>query len=148
MILHIKLNRFSNNSRSHNLFRLSTNHSQILSTDQRHITLSNYIMTSVESILTRQLDLRFIDARMITAEAKLSLGIDGYPSQHQIRDLQDEAVRIFYTKSKEERATMKQLNFQLESIKTPTGSVCDDDSMCVSSNHSNRLRLGRFFRKD
>ena len=50
---------------------------------------------SVESTLTRELDIRFIDARVLTTEAKLNLGIEGYPSLEQTSELIAEATRIF-----------------------------------------------------
>jgi hypothetical protein len=50
---------------------------------------------SIESLLTRELDIRFIDARFIVTEAKLNLGMQGYTHPGQRQDLHREALRIF-----------------------------------------------------
>jgi hypothetical protein len=50
---------------------------------------------SVESYLTRELDIRFIDARSIVNEAKVGLGIVGYPLKEQDKLLKQEAIKIY-----------------------------------------------------
>jgi len=80
-------------------------------------------MATVESFLTRKLDVRFIDARVIATEARLSLGIQGYPTRDQLGDLRTEAIRIFCSKSIDEQRALQQLNIELESIKVPNDSV-------------------------
>lgn len=79
-------------------------------------------MTSIESILTRELDLRFIDARNIATEARIALGIEGYPSKDHINLIRDEAVRIFQRKSLDERRNMQRMNSDFEAMKIPAGS--------------------------
>ena len=44
-------------------------------------------MLSVESLLTRELNLRFIDARMLVTEARITLGIEGYPDRDQVDEV-------------------------------------------------------------
>lgn len=87
---------------------------------------------SLESILTRELDLRFIDARTIATEARLSLGIQGYPTQDQISDIRDEAIRIYRSKPMQEQRTLQEMNMELETIKTPAMR-----SLSVASTSSN-----------
>lgn len=52
-------------------------------------------MSPIESILTRRLGITFIDARTVATEAKLNLGIHGYPTPEEKALLVDEAERIF-----------------------------------------------------
>ena len=82
---------------------------------------------SVESLLTRDLDLRFIDARTFATEARVVLGIDGYPSSDQVYEVRDEAIRIFATKSEKEKQALRRMNWELEAAKSPTGSVALSD---------------------
>lgn len=99
-------------------------------------------MPSVESLLTRSLDLRFIDARNIAAEARLSLGIDGYPSEDQVYQLRDEAVRIFQSKSQEEQRKMRRQNWDLEAVKIPAGSMSMSDYMDSGGSDSGSVTSG------
>ena len=112
-------------------------------------------MPSVESILTRELDLRFIDARNIVAEARLSLGIHGYPSKQEVFQLREEAIRIFHAKPVDEQRTMRRQNWDLEAVKIPTGSMSMSDYMdsgasdhrSVTSESSAGSRLRSLFRR-
>ena len=82
-------------------------------------------------MLTRELEIRFIDARSIATEAKLNLGIDGYPSEDQLHMIQEEAIRIFaQEKTERERMNMRILNTRLNSIKSSSSSSssCGSDS--------------------
>ena len=86
---------------------------------------------SIESKLTRELEIRFIDARSIATEAKLNLGVDGYASSpDQIDAIQQEAMRIFNEeKTERERMSMRILNSRLNTIKSASfdsGSGSDD----------------------
>ena len=108
---------------------------------------------TIESSLTRELEIRFIDARAIATEAKLNLGIDGYPSEYEERAIINESVRIFHQeKSRSEKHAMRILSTRLNSIKSggsssvsssrrgsDTSSV--DDSMDFKSVHSNDADL-------
>eukprot|EP00934_Nitzschia_sp_Nitz4_P006379 Nitzschia sp. Nitz4//scaffold83_size84149//705//959//NITZ4_005157-RA/size84149-processed-gene-0.83-mRNA-1//-1//CDS//3329558896//6369//frame0 len=84
-------------------------------------------MSTIESILTRELNVRFIDARVISSEAKVALGIQGYPSAEQLPALHREAERIFYAKSVQERSSMQQMNMSFESMKQTSSHSSTDD---------------------
>lgn len=77
---------------------------------------------SVESLLTRELELRFIDARNMATEARFSLGVEGYPTQDQIYQIRDEAIRIFRSKAFPEQCEYRRRNLELEAVKIPAGS--------------------------
>ena len=51
-------------------------------------------MSTVEEFLTRELDIRFIDAREIANEAKIALGITGYPTAAERRMVRQYMVYI------------------------------------------------------
>ena len=91
---------------------------------------------SIESTLTRELEIRFIDARAIATEAKLNLGIEGYvSSQDQQVAIQEEALRIFtQDKSERERMGMRILSSRLNSIKSSSshGTSSDDEDKASS----------------
>ena len=90
---------------------------------------------SIESTLTRELEIRFIDARAIATEAKLNLGIEGYTSQDQSNAIQQEAMRIFtQDKSERERMGMRILSSRLNSIRTSSSirSSFDDEDKASS----------------
>lgn len=115
-------------------------------------------MPYVESLLVRELDLRFIDARDIAAEARIALAIEGYPTKDQASMILDEAIRIFQSKPDKEQNHMRRMNLELEAIKTSAGSQsgwdCMDSSssqMMASSEHSmsknNRRGIMSVFRR-
>jgi hypothetical protein len=88
---------------------------------------------TVESILTRELDIRFIDARKIVTEAKISLGMHGYPSKDQESELREEAIKIFQQRPEEAQTTMRRLSADLDAIKIPAGYYDSEDiSSCGS----------------
>ena len=91
---------------------------------------------SVESILTRQLNIRFIDARALCTEAKLSLGVEGYHSEDQEGPLINEAIRLFTERPAHVKAAMTRLRSDLDAIKNPprrSHSGCSDYSQRSSS---------------
>ena len=90
----------------------------------------------VESLLTRELDLRFIDARALATEARISLGVEGYPSRDQFDDLRREANRIFEAKPIGEQRALQKLNMDFEAIKFPAGSVASASSSVDGSGDS------------
>lgn len=93
---------------------------------------------TIESFLTRELDIRFIDARNIATQAKLNLGIQGYPSKDQAVELRRESMSIFEEKSQTDKASMRCLSKEMEAIMIPVGSLssrANDDNM-DESNHS------------
>eukprot|EP00339_Tiarina_fusa_P028525 CAMPEP_0117047066 /NCGR_PEP_ID=MMETSP0472-20121206/32534_1 /TAXON_ID=693140 ORGANISM="Tiarina fusus, Strain LIS" /NCGR_SAMPLE_ID=MMETSP0472 /ASSEMBLY_ACC=CAM_ASM_000603 /LENGTH=129 /DNA_ID=CAMNT_0004759639 /DNA_START=110 /DNA_END=499 /DNA_ORIENTATION=+ len=73
---------------------------------------------TVEHYLTRELDIRFIDARSIATEARINLGNYGYPTEEEERLIREEACRIFRSsRSAEARRVMRQLSTSLEAVK-------------------------------
>ena len=97
---------------------------------------------TIESILTRELELRFIDARALATEARVSLGIQGYPTQEQEQQVIAEAVSIFERRPTETRRAMQSLKYDLDAVKIPIGSLSshsvDDESASVHSYASGR----------
>ena len=82
---------------------------------------------SVESTLVKALDIRFIDARLIATEAKLNMGIDGYPKEDQVQDIIKESMRIFDRRPTEDRIAMKTLHNKLNRIKSMSSHNSNSD---------------------
>ena len=80
---------------------------------------------TVEATLTRKLGITFIDARAITTEAKLNLGLHSYPDERQRSLLVEEACKIFYdTYPEDVRLTMQADKQSLDaSIVIPSDSI-------------------------
>eukprot|EP00934_Nitzschia_sp_Nitz4_P008223 Nitzschia sp. Nitz4//scaffold266_size26515//20124//20510//NITZ4_008260-RA/size26515-processed-gene-0.12-mRNA-1//-1//CDS//3329544877//8213//frame0 len=108
---------------------------------------------TIEGFLVRELDITFLDARSITNEAKVALGIEGYPSSDQYQPLQEEALRLFQGRPENEKLAMRKRNWNMEAVKISSGSLslshtrdagnsedseASDDFSMASSN-----RLGR-----
>ena len=93
-------------------------------------------MSSIESMLTRQLDLRFIDARTLATEARIALGIEGYPAKEDINTIVAKAVHIFQQKSLDEQQSMQRLHWNLEAIKFPNGAMSIGESVDSASDHA------------
>ena len=121
---------------------------------------------TVEAILTREIGITFIDARKFVTEAKLQLGIKGYPNKEQQTELVELAKQSFYSKSEELQKAMQVKKVGLESAKVLTSShhsislsnhtvstspedVSDEfndfenDSLAASSVHSRNGREGK-----
>jgi hypothetical protein len=77
---------------------------------------------SVEAYLTRELDIRFIDARSMVNEAKISLGIQGYPTLKENMQVQREAIKIFEEYPISAKRGMRRLKVDLERVKSAGGS--------------------------
>ena len=85
---------------------------------------------TVEASLTRELDIRFIDARVLATEAKLNLGLTCYPGKAQERLITREAIRIFREERPEQFKTiLRQQKADLESAK----ALFDDSDRTVST---------------
>ena len=120
-------------------------------------------MPAIESFLTREFEIRFIDARVLATEARLNLGIKGYVAKDQEQAVIDEAIRIFDEERREqERCSMQCRYVELKDvIRTTTESICGssigDDSLSddglgeendVKIDSIDRSRpLGRFFKR-
>lgn len=95
-------------------------------------------MPYVESLLARELDLRFIDARNIVAEARIGLGIEGYPTKEQGSLIYEEAVRLFQAKSDKEQNRLREKNWELEAVKMSSSSSSGSDWLDAGSEHRPR----------
>jgi hypothetical protein len=87
---------------------------------------------TVEAVLTRELNIRFIDARALCNEAKLGLEVVGYPSPEQEVLLVEEAKTIFQARPEEIQRAMKRLKSNLDAVKIPKGSVSSRRSRSAS----------------
>ena len=113
----------------------------------------------VESKISRALDIRFIDARAIATEAKLSLGIEGYHESSRDDDIIQAAMKMYnenYTQDHKNRMSIQHQH--LERIKerqrgscsssgsrrgsTSSSIISHDDEDCTSIRSSNRSRKG------
>lgn len=97
---------------------------------------------TAEAEITRALGIRFIDARLLASEAKLAESIVGYATPEQIPIIVNKATEIFHGKSEEEKATMRRLNDDLESIKSSRHSCAsrgrtDDDASITTVDSTN-----------
>ena len=134
----------SHKSKAPNLDNRVSSFSNFLSSNSS--SLSNSTMT-VEAALTRELEIRFIDARALCNEAKLGLKVDGYPSAEQEVLLVEEAKTIFRARPEDTQRAMIKLKSDLDAVKIPNGSMssrtwspsCDgteEDSSFLSSDVS------------
>jgi hypothetical protein len=78
---------------------------------------------TVEAVLTRELEIRFIEARALCNEAKLSLEVDGYPSPEQEVLLVEEAKKMFRARPEDTQRAMIKLKSNLDAVKIPNGSM-------------------------
>jgi Flp pilus assembly protein TadD len=99
---------------------------------------------SVESFLANELNIRFMDARLIVAEAKFSLRIHGSSTKDQKRELREQAIKIFRLRPEKSQAMMRRTSGDseavtaterlyadfLEAFKNPVGSLIDDNNDC------------------
>jgi hypothetical protein len=114
---------------------------------------------NIEATLTRKLNIRFIDARIIANEAKLKLGVDGYPcTKSQEEALIAEAMYIFDEQPKKVRDSLVVLKSDLDSLKLPIDSLSsaastvamggssssDDTNSTFTSPTSSSKQQGRF----
>ena len=96
---------------------------------------------SVESKLSRELGIRFIDARSIVTEAKLNVGIEGYYSDDQEMLILQESLNIFQRTPNTHKIAMKELQSRLTATKNKkisgSGSISE-----FSSTKSGNASLG------
>jgi hypothetical protein len=117
---------------------------------------------TVEHELTRELDIRFIDARSIVNEAKLILSIHGYTTKEEDVNIRQVALHIFDQCPESSKRTMRSLSADLEAAKFSGGSVCSSkefsdadscDSLALSDEMSSstgafREKVRSMFRLD
>ena len=121
---------------------------------------------SIEQVLTRELDIRFIDARELVNEARLSLGIVGYPSKDELERLQEQSVLLFDRLPDDQKNAMRRRNCEFAAIKSQSlssasrtrsssistterdESSSSDDVSCHGRNLTSRGWLRRTFSSD
>uniref|UniRef100_A0A7R9ZTF6 Uncharacterized protein n=1 Tax=Craspedostauros australis TaxID=1486917 RepID=A0A7R9ZTF6_9STRA len=86
----------------------------------------------VEAVITRALEVRFIDARMLATEAKSNLGIQAYPTKEQEQMILKEAIHIFVSRPLSTQREMKRQNEILEAA----------THKCYSLDHSIHKKKG------
>ena len=89
-------------------------------------------MPFIASRLSRELDVSFIDARNIAAEARVVLAIEGYPTADQVSMIVDEAHRIFQNMPMDEQKRLRMKNLELETIKSSSSSLSSLESKMES----------------
>eukprot|EP00934_Nitzschia_sp_Nitz4_P008940 Nitzschia sp. Nitz4//scaffold130_size63480//31325//31717//NITZ4_006249-RA/size63480-processed-gene-0.17-mRNA-1//1//CDS//3329535189//8930//frame0 len=77
---------------------------------------------TIESTLSRELDIRFIDAKRLVNEAKVSLNMCGYVEKEHWHMIQAEASRLFSQQTVSDQSFMHKAHWELESIKATEGS--------------------------
>ena len=105
---------------------------------------------TIEATLTREVGITFIDARKFVTQAKLEMGIKGYPNKDQQDELIEIAKKAFHSQPEEAQKAMQVKRAGLESAKVLTSShhsinfsnhtastdpadVSDDFSVCEDS---------------
>lgn len=136
----------------------STFHARIkFKTETTKTFVRTRIKMSVESYLTRELSIRFIDARSFVTEAKVSLGINGYPDKSQLALLREESIRLFLQSPEGTKRKLQRLNADLQAVKLPSETSetqwseysdyhsARPTSTDDTSTRSQRRTLGRLF---
>eukprot|EP00934_Nitzschia_sp_Nitz4_P008983 Nitzschia sp. Nitz4//scaffold32_size149145//111913//112227//NITZ4_002895-RA/size149145-processed-gene-0.100-mRNA-1//1//CDS//3329548117//8973//frame0 len=82
---------------------------------------------SAESILSRELDIRFIDARNLINEAKVSLDVFGYIDEGNQVNVLEKASELFRAMDHSEQLRMKQASWELRSIKMSSDAYSVSD---------------------
>jgi hypothetical protein len=99
---------------------------------------------SVESFLTRELGISFIDARMLTIEARVKLGQHGYGSREQDQQVVDEAKKMFAAKPMQAQGKMQKANASLDAfakMEIPAMICHDSDDTTVTTSASVRSSI-------
>ena len=78
---------------------------------------------SIESTLSRELNISFLDARRLAADARVGLGIEGYSSKDQEEDILAESMALFYQSSSEKRRSLRASKTTLENHKISSNSI-------------------------
>ena len=90
----------------------------------------------VETILTRTLGIRFMDARRFANEAKLNLGIEGYPTASQEELLVKEAIRMYESSTIQTKQSLKKAKDEFDAIKISRNGANDSFHSCQSDSGS------------
>ena len=106
-------------------------------------------MTSAEISITRKLQLTYIDARSLINEARITLGIIGYLNDDQRALVEEEAIKIFHSKPRQERQRLQKTKSDFDEFKTARKALegktvgadtsSNRDSLSSLSNHKPRI---------
>ena len=88
-----------------------------------HFTTTSW---TIEATLIRELGIRFIDARQLSTQAKLKLGVKGYPSLETKLKCVELAIEIFNAKSARDQTVMQCLKTGLDSAKQEVNVTIPD----------------------
>ena len=80
-----------------------------------HLTAED--VQTVESTITEELNIHFLDARKLATQARLDLGIKGYPSKAQMIDIIQRCMEIFHHQSDETKQEQKSYKQDFDTIK-------------------------------
>lgn len=94
---------------------------------------------SIASVLTRKLDIRFIDARVLYNEARVSLGIEGYPSEEEERLVLEESFKIFGEWSSDRKMDLKRLHTDSTSSSMSSEGESNESSLTSTDNFEDLL---------
>lgn len=89
---------------------------------------------TIEARLTREYGILFIDARSLVLQARLELGIQGYPTSEEEELLFKMAGKIFEAKPESTKDQMRQMNHDLSVVKSSHSTNHDDN--LDSSDHT------------
>ena len=100
-----------------------------------HFTTASW---TIESTLIRDLGICFIDARRLSTEAKLKLGVKGYPSVETKLKCVELAIEIFNAKSSQERNALRQMKVGLDSAKQEVNVAIPENTIKAFGGGSNK----------
>ena len=103
-----------------------------------HFTTTSW---TIEATLIRELGIRFIDARQLSTQAKLKLGVKGYPSVETKLKCVELAIEIFNAKSARDQTVMQCLKTGLDSAKQEVNVTIPD--VTIKAFGSNKGRGSR-----
>ena len=92
---------------------------------------------TIEAVLTRELEITFIHARKLVTEAKLELGVKGYPNEKQEEELIIRSKNMFEALSEKDRIMMRRIKIGLDSVKIESGSLSSHASVSAEVAHHN-----------
>ena len=90
----------------------------------------------IEAALTRELEIRFIDARNLVSEAKMKLGIIGYTCDTQEAELLQVATQLFHEQTDDKKSAMRRMKMSLDAVKTQRQSSISETSKTDSDSRS------------
>ena len=121
-----------------------------LTTETRKASVKNHASSgdvhaswTIESTLIRDLGICFIDARRLSTEAKLKLGVKGYPSVEMKLKCVELAIEIFNAKSSQERDAMRQMKVGLDSAKQEVNVSIPENTIKAFGGSSNNKKVTR-----